>query len=322
MAMLMVGMGVWALVWRFFFFNLISMVLLWVWNKWKPKILFSVSVFREMFAFGSKLLFSGLLETIYNNIYYVVIGKYFSAVELGYYTRANSFSSLPSSNLDGIIQRVSYPVLAELQDDNIRLKSGYKKLIKNTMFITFVLMIGLAAIAKPLILTLIGSKWVPAIIILQLLCFSMILYPLHSLNLNMLKIKGRSDLFLKLEIIKKIFVVPVIFVGISIGIKSMIVGMIIFSLVAYILNSHWSGKLINYSIKEQILDILPSFFLASIMGVVVFVIGNYLIMVPVLTLLIQVIVSLIIVFGTSEILKFKPYFEIKEIILKNILNRH
>jgi teichuronic acid exporter len=313
------GFGVWALVWRAILLTLISTLLLWIWNNWRPKFSFSANAFREMFVFGSKLMASGIINKIYNNIYYIIIGKFFSADELGYYTRAKNFSTLPSSNLDSIIQRVSYPVLSELQDDKVKLKNAYKKLITNTMFVTFILMICLAATAKPLILTLIGPKWSPSIILLQLLCFAMLLYPLQSLNLNILKVEGRSDLFLKLEIIKKLFAMPVIFVGIYLGIKAMIIGMIILSFISYIINSYWSGKLINYSMKEQILDILPSFIFALIMGAIVFLIGIILSMGDIITLLIQLIVAILIVLGTSEILKFEPYFEIKEIILTKIL---
>lgn len=313
------GYGVWALVWRLILLNLISTLLLWLWNNWRPRIIFSLSSFREMFVFGSKLMASGIINKIYNNIYFVIIGKFFSASELGFYTRAKNFSTLPSSNIDSIIQRVSYPVLSELQDDKAKLKKGYKKLIANTMFVTFILMISLAATAKPLILTLIGPKWSPSIILLQLLCFAMLLYPLQSLNLNILKVEGRSDLFLKLEIIKKIFAVPVILVGIYFGIKAMIIGMIFLSVISYIINSFWSGRLINYSMKEQILDILPSFIFAIVMGTIVFFIGNILSSGPMVTLLTQLMAALVLVLGTSEILKFEPYFEIKEIILNKVL---
>ena len=157
-----------------------------------------------MFQFGFRLMLSGLLDTSFKNIYYLVIGKYFSAAELGYYTRAQLFSNLPSSNITGIIQRVSYPVLSSIQDDSEKLKQGYRKIIKSTMFISFVLMISMAAVSKSMILVLVGQKWLPSVIYLQLLCFVGMLYPLHALNLNILTVKGRSDLFLKLEILKKI----------------------------------------------------------------------------------------------------------------------
>ena len=179
-----------------------------------------------MFHFGSKLLVSGLIDTIYRNVYYLVIGKYFTAAELGYYTRADGFQSIPSSNLSNIIGRVGYPVLALLKDDADKLKAGYKKLIKSSMLISFVLMLGMAAVARPMVLTLIGEKWLPCVPYLQLLCLVGMFYPVHALNLDMLKVKGRSDLFLKLEVIKKILAIPTIVIGVFFGIKIMIVGML------------------------------------------------------------------------------------------------
>jgi len=272
-------------------------------------------IFVEHFKFGYKLLLSGLINTLYLNVYYLIIGKFFSAVELGYYTRAEQFSNLPSSNITGVINRVSYPVLSQLQDEPLKLKSGYKKLIKTTMFISFVLMIGMAAIAKPLILTLIGVKWASSIIYLQLLCFSAMLYPLHALNLNILNVKGRSDLFLKLEIIKKIVAIPIIFVVIFLGVKAMIFGFIILSFAAYFLNAHWSGKLINYSIKEQILDIIPSFLLSLFMGLIVFSLEYVVPLKPLYLLLLQFSLGAFLTIFFSKLFKLEGYMEIKEIII-------
>ena len=141
------------------------------------------------------------------------------------------------------------------------------------MFVTFILMLGMAAIAKPLIAVLIGEKWFPAVIYLQMLCFVGMFYPLHALNLNMLQVQGRSDLFLKLDIIKKILAIPVIIIGVIYGIKIMIAGMMVNTLIAYYLNSYWSGKFIGYSFLEQVKDILPSLLLAAGIGAVVFVTG-------------------------------------------------
>ncbi len=228
-----IGFGVWSLVWRSLSNNFFRILLLWFWHKWRPQIIFSLQSFRELFTFGSKLLASGLLHTIFENLYYIVIGKYFSPEQLGFYTRANSFANLPSSNISTVIQRVSYPVLSRLQDDPVQLKSGMKKLIQITMYITFVLMFLMAAVAKPLIITLIGIKWMQSIPYLQLLCFALVLYPLQSLNLNLLNVKGRSDLFLKLEVIKKIAIVPIIFIGIFYGIEALIIGIIVHSFFAY-----------------------------------------------------------------------------------------
>jgi O-antigen/teichoic acid export membrane protein len=316
-----IGFGVWSLVWRSMSNNLIRIILLWMWHNWRPQLMFSLQSFKELFGFGSKLLASGLLHTIFENIYYLVIGKYFSAQQLGYYTRALTFANLPSSNISGVIQRVSYPVLAKLQDNPEAVKSGFKKLIKDTMFITFILMLIMAAVAKPLILTLIGPKWIQSVIYLQLLCFSLMLYPLHSLNLNVLNVKGRSDLFLKLEIIKKILVVPVIIIGIIWGIIPMILGMIIHSFICYFLNSRYAGLMIDYSVIEQIKDITPGFILAGTVAIIIFIPSLFINTIPIILLTGQLLLAALLVLTISEMTKLEPYLEIKEIVLEKFLRR-
>lgn len=315
------GWGVWSLVALTLVKNAINSVLLWFWSNWKPIWYFSSKSFNELFAFGSKLLISGLIDTIYRNVNYLIIGKYFSAVELGYYTQADQFQSMPSTNLQGIIARVSYPVLSSIQHDKQRLKDAYKKIIKSTMLFTFVLMLGMAAIAKPMIITLIGEKWEPCVIYLQMLCFVGMFYPLHALNLNMLQVQGRSDLFLRLEIIKKTLAIPIIIIGVIWGIKAMILGMIIISLVAYYLNSYWSGGFIGYSFLEQIKDILPSFLLSMIMSATVFVEGLFIPLSSLPLLILQLSTGAILTFGLFEVLHFKDYIFIKEIILEKILTQ-
>ena len=189
------GYGVWSLVALTLSKNALNTLFLWLWNGWKPSLIFDIYSFKEMFGFGSKLLGAGLIDTAYRNIYLAVIGKYFSAIELGYYTRADAFNQLPSQNITSVIQRVSFPVLSSIREDIPKLKAGYKKLIKSTMLISFVLMIGMSAVAKPLVLALIGEKWLVSAEYLQLLCFVGMFYPLHALNLNILNVLGRSDLF-------------------------------------------------------------------------------------------------------------------------------
>lgn len=308
--------GVWSLVALHVGRRSLNSLFLWLWNRWKPLFVFSIQSFKELFAFGGKLLLSGLIDTIYRNIYYLIIGKYFSAQELGYYTRANEFKRMPSENLNAIIGRVSYPVLSTMQDDIPRLKNNYQKLIRSTMFITFVLMIGMAAVAEPMIITLIGEKWSPSIIYLQMLCFVGMMYPLHALNLNMLKVSGRSDLFLKLEIIKKVLAVPTIIVGIIWGIKVMIVGMMVNTLIAYYLNSYWSGRFIGYSFKQQVADIYPSLVLALSMGIGVYLLGLVLPFKPLFMLVTQMLVGATFIFLFCEITKFKDYIFVKEILVE------
>lgn len=319
--MALTGWGVWSLVGLTLVKDGIILALLWFWNQWKPILYFSQKSFKELFSFGSKLLVSGLIDAIYRNVYYVIIGKYFAAAELGYYTSAEQFQSMPSAYLHGIIGRVTYPILSIIQDDIPRLKETYKKIIRSTMLVTFVLMLGLAAVAKPMILTLIGIKWEPCVIYLQMLCFVGMLYPLHALNLNVLMVKGRSDLFLRLEIIKKALAVPVILVAIFLGIKAMIFGMILLSFIAYYFNSYWSGHLIGYSFMEQIKDILPSFTIAAVMSAVVFTEGMLIHLSPLPMLIVQLTTGVIITISLCEVFHFKDYLYIKDIVNDKFLKR-
>jgi O-antigen/teichoic acid export membrane protein len=315
------GYGVWSLVFKTLMGFFFSSVLLWIWNKWKPTLVFSKNSFKELFSFGYRLLLSGLIDTVYRNIYLLIIGKYFSAAELGFYTRADQFNNLPSSNITSVIQRVSYPILTEIQDDLPRLKTAYQKIIKSTMLISFVAMMIMAAVAKPLILSLIGEKWLPSVIYLQLLSFVGMLYPLHAINLNMLNVQGRSDLFLRLEIIKKILAIPVIIVGVLLGIKLMIVAMIFLSLIAYFLNSYYSGQLIGYSSLQQVKDIFPSFVLATFIGLVIYSLGIYLTLPNYVILITQLLAGGFLFFTLAELFKMKDYEYVKEIFVSKFLNR-
>lgn len=318
-AMAFGGFGVWSLVAQQISKQLLNSVFLWCFIRWLPKLLFSWKSFKEMFDFGWKLLVSGLINTVWTEIYQVIIGKFYQPQTLGQYTRAQQFSSIFSSNLTSIIQRVSYPVLSQLQDDKERLKSGYKRIIKITMLVSFVLMLGLAAIAKPMILVLIGDKWLPAVPFLQILCFNMMLYPLHSINLNMLQVQGRSDLFLKLEIVKKIVGVIPLCLGIFVNIYYMLIGSVFVGFFSYYLNARYSGSFLNYSIKEQVGDILPSFIIALVTALPIYAI-SYLPLTPFALLPIQLFAGCLIVFLLCEKTGLEEYKEIKSILM-SILKR-
>ena len=214
------GCGVWSLVGQQISRQLMNTVFLWIYGKWHPALEFSKRSFRELFSFGSKLMLSSLIDTIYKNIYYLVIGRFYTSATLGQYTRAEQFNSIFSTNLTAVVQRVSYPVLSSIQNEPDRLRDAYRRVIKTTMLLTFACMLGLAAVARPLIVLLIGEKWLPAVGYLQILCFAGMLYPLHAINLNILQVKGRSDLFLRLEIIKKVIGTLPIVLGIFYGICS------------------------------------------------------------------------------------------------------
>lgn len=218
------GFGVWALVCQQLVNLGINTLLLWIFSKWKPMRAYSWTSFRELFSFGSKLLASGLLDTTYNNIYPIVIGKVFSAGDLGHYTRAQQFSVFPSSNITGILQRVTYPVLCSIQNDIDRLRGVYRKFLKLSAYVVFPLMTGLAAVSFPFIRIVLGEKWMFCAVLLQIICFSMMWYPIHAINLNLLQVQGRSDLFLRLEIIKKSIGVIILFLTIPLGLKIMCLG--------------------------------------------------------------------------------------------------
>ena len=324
----LLGLGVWALVIQSLVGSFLSSVfLLWI-DKWIPSLRFSLKSFKELFGFGSKLLASALLDTMWTQCYQVVIGKCYAPATLGQYARANSFSDIFSCNLTSIVQRVSYPVLSEMQEDRHRLREGYRRIIKSTMLFSFCSMLMLAAVARPMILVFVGEKWLQAADFLQIICFSAMLYPLHSINLNMLQVLGRSDLFLKLEIIKKIIAIVPILIGIFVGIYWMLISGVFIGLISYYLNAYYSGKFLNYSIWKQISDVLPAFSIA-ICGAVVaygisilayslfFVIGwkyNFLI------LLVQIVIGYIIMFSLFEIFRIEEFMEVKN-MLKSINNK-
>ena len=311
------GCGVWSLVGQQISRQLLNSVFLWIYSRWYPKLQFSVESFKELFGFGWKLLLSGLIDTVWKDIYQVVIGKCYSASTLGQYSRAQQFGAIFSSNLTSVVQRVSYPVLSEIQDNKTVLKFAYKKVIKVTMLVTFCCMLGLASIAKPMILTLIGDQWLPAVPFLQIICLQMVLYPLHAINLNMLQVQGRSDLFLKLEIIKKIIAVIPLLLGIFINIYWMLWGSVVIGIVAYYLNAFYSGRFLDYSMQEQIKDILPSFGVAAVMALIVLSL-SYVNLSPVVLLLLQLCVGFSIVVGLCELFKLDSYLEIKNIALNYI----
>lgn len=311
------GYGVWSLVSQQVCNQLLSTIFFWVYNKWMPKLIFSWVSFKEMWAFGSKLLVSGLIDTTWKEIYQVVIGKCYSPATLGLYARAKQFADLCSTNLTSVVQRVSYPVLSSIQEDRERLKSGYQRVIRTTMLPTFVLMLGMAACAESMIKVLIGEQWLECVPMLQIICTYGMLYPLHALNLNMLQVQGRSDLFLRLEIIKKAIAVVPLLLGVFVDIYLMLAGSLVTSLFSYYLNAYYSGPFLNYSIKEQVTDILPSFGVAMAMAVPVFAI-SFIPISPYIMLPLQIVVGATITISICESTKLPEYLEIKGIVMPMI----
>ena len=317
-AMALIGFGVWSLVAQQLAAQSLRTIMLFVYNKWLPKLRFSCNSFQELFGFGWKLMLSGLLDTVWKELYQVVVGKFYSPATLGQYTRANQFSQMFSSNLTNVIQRVTFPVLSDIQDDKERMVAAYRSIIKNTMFVTSICMFFLGAVSEPLIYCLIGPKWHEAAVYLPFICLIGSTYPLHAINLNMLQIQGRSDLFLVLEIIKKIIGIGPLVVCVFYGILPMLYTSIITTVIAYFLNSYYSGKFIGYSSWMQIRDFAPSYGVATLIATSIYFLRflpiTYWIILPM-----QVVVGISVFFIISR--KMEEYKEIKSLIKRlNIRN--
>lgn len=310
------GFGVWSIVMLQLVNLSLNTILLWSFTGWHPTSKFSKDSFCELFAFGSKLLASGILDTLYRNIYLIAIGKLFTASRLGYYTRAQQFSDFPSSNLTGVLQRVTYPILCKIQDDTERLAQAYRKFLRISAFLIFPLMVGLSAVSEPFILLLLKEQWHFAAVILQIISFASMWYPIHAINLNLLQVKGRSDLFLRLEIIKKILGITILCVTVPIGLIAMCYGQIVSSLIALVINTYYTGKLINVGFIRQMKDLTPTLVLVVTMwiiihfGILPFCSNN------IIKLITGIIIGIIYYLGAAWMFKFP---ELKELL--SILKR-
>ena len=260
------GFGVWALVSQSVSMNLIRTILLWAYSSWRPRLEFSFSSLRSMFAFGSRLAIAGLLNTFFENVYNVVIGKLYASKALGFYSRGRQAQQFTTSSLTGIASRVAFPMFSRVQGDKEHLKRGMRKALTMLIMVSFPLTVGLAVTARPLVLLLLGEKWEPCVPYIQLICLAELAFPLHVINLNALTSQGHSGLFLRIEIIKKILVVLNIAITCYWGITAMICGQIVVSYLSFYINSYYTGKLLDYSFREQLVDIRPYLLAAIVMA--------------------------------------------------------
>ena len=311
--MAIAGFGVWALVAQQLMSHVLRTIQLYIYNKWLPRLRFSKESFHDLFGFGWKLLVTSLLDAVWKELYQVVVGKYYSPATLGQYTRAQHYARLFSRNLTTVMDRVTYPVLSSIQDDKQRMVSAYRRLIRNSMFITAVALFSLGAVSEPLIYCMIGPKWHEASTYLPFICISSSLYPLHAINLNMLKVQGRSDLFLGLDIIKRIISLAPLFVGAFVGIMPMLWVNIFIGIIGYFLNSYYSGRLLGYSSWMQLRDIAPSYALATAIALSVWFLRylplSYWIILPM-----QLVVGTAVFFSFCKLFKLNEYKEIVGIL--------
>lgn len=313
------GLGVWSLV----FMTLIQKVLVtiqyWLRTKWYPSFIFDKKIFKEHFFFGYKLTIVGLMDSVFSNIYQIIIGKYFSPAQVGYFTRADTMKQLPVYNISTALKKVTYPLFAALQDDDIKLKSAYKQVMQLTLYVICPILVFMAILAEPLFRFLLTEKWLPAVPYFQILCFAGILLPVQSYNLNVLQVKGRTDLYLRLEIFKKIIIVLTIFVSINFGIMGLIWGQLVISILLFFVNTFYSGRFINYSTAEQMKDIFPVLMFSLLVGIVVYFLDYFLAknhFHDILRLIISPAVGLLLYFAVSKMIKLQAYTSIINILLK------
>jgi O-antigen/teichoic acid export membrane protein len=262
-------------------------------------------------------MFGSFIHAVYNNMYYVLIGKIYKSTTLGYYTRADNFQKLFSDNIDIIVRQVTYPVLSQLQNSQDKLKETYQILIRFTSFATFIMLMGLFVVAKSFTVTLIGEKWLPSVPFLQLLCFVGLLMPLISINTNILNVKGRSDLSLKIVMIKVVLAIPALILGYYQGIFMMIIGSLVAVVIIYIIVMYYSKLIIGYTIKEQLKDLFPTMKLVFFAYIPVYFVGTISELTPLIALAIQVIIGFLMIVFCAEIFKNKEYLFIKNMIKKN-----
>lgn len=313
------GYGVWSLVALTITSISVQMVLIYILIKWRPSLEFSKTAFRSLFSYSSKLLGASLIHLLYRNIYPIIIGKRFSPVELGYFNRADTFAMYPPYMIGSVISRVAFPIFSRIQDDNARLRNAYSKYIVFASLIIFPILIGLLVLAEPLTLLILKEKWLPMVPMLQILCIDWMTDHLCTINLNVLYVKGRSDLAFKLEIIKKSLALGIFFVSLYWGIIGVCWGRVVYSCCAVYLNSFYTKQLIGISLFQQLKDIFAPLLYAVCMGAVVWLSTLY-----ISDLHYRIIIGFLIGIGVYviEIYLTNPMY-IKEItgILKNLIHK-
>lgn len=310
--------GVWSLVAMTLCNTFLLSLLLWLSSPWKPKLIFTYEKFKKHFNYGYKLTISGILDIVFTNIYQIIIGRFFSAKLVGYYTRANQLMMMPVGNVSTALNKVAFPLFAKMQDDIHRLKNAYKKIMLIVLYVVNPIIVLMVILAKPLIVFLFTEKWIEIVPIFQIVCLSGVLYPLHLYNLLILQVKGRSDLFLKLEIIKKILMIIILVITFYFGFYGLLWGQLVFSIIALFINTFFAGRILNYPFWRQIIDIVPLFILAGLMGIFIYFFDSYLLQnySNIIRLVGNTIFGFFFYIGFSYIFKFETLFEIRKIIIR------
>jgi O-antigen/teichoic acid export membrane protein len=310
------GFGVWSLVVLQISKLAVNSLLLWIFSKWHPGLSFSSASFKEMFSFGSKLLVTSIVSTLWSEMYSIIIGKMYSSSILGQYSRADKVKGMVTSNVSMVMQKVSYPVLSSIQDENQRQVNVYRKVLKTTVLISFTAVMGLWAVARPFTLTIFGEQWLPSVDYLRILCFSGLFLPMMICSANVINADGRSDITLVLELVKTVLgLIPVLF-GIFFSVEALLWSMVGVSVLIYAVHAYCVSKVIPYSVVSQLKDILPIFIVSALMAFIVNLM-NGLDMHFVLLLALQVVSGFVIIVIIYEfVYKSEEYRDIRNELIK------
>ena len=314
------GFGVWALVAQQVTNLFIDTIILWITVKWRPEFVFSFKRLKSLFSYGWKLLVSALLDTFYTNLYNLVIGKKYSANDLAFYTKGELFPKAAVGNINNAIDSVLLPTMSSEQDNKERVKQMTRRAIKTSTFCIAPLMMGLAGCSQNVISVLLTDKWLPAAPYLVIFCITYMFYPIHTSNLNAIKAMGRSDLFLKLEVAKKIVGLSVLFCTMWFGVKVMAYSLLFVSVTSQIINTWPNKKLLGYGYLDQLKDIFPGIIMAVVMGIIVSF-GVYIPVVKGVQLIIQVAVGIAVYILGSKLFRLDSFYYIENILVKKFLHK-
>lgn len=309
------GWGVWSLVWAAITRSVMGTVQLWIYSKWIPSLSFSFASIKPHFSFGYKLTISAIIDTVFRESYTLVIAKFFNPMQVGFYNRANSLKQLPVSNFSAILGRITFPLFSKVKNDNEQLKRYYKKILQSSAFLIAPTLLVMAVMAEPLFRFLLTEKWLPAVPYFQILCVQGILYPLHAYNLEILNVKGRSDLFLRLEVIKKSVLLISIIISVPYGIYALLISRIIVSIFMVFVNTFYSGKLIGYNIWLQLKDLVSPVGIALLTASFVFFLDRYLVTdsIDLIRLLTSAILSIISLVLLSKLFHSESFSDLQRI---------
>lgn len=310
--------GVWSLVWSAIAKEFAHTTQLWWYSPWIPKLLFKKDKIKQHFSFGYKMTLAGLVDTLFKDIYTIIIGKFFDPMQVGFYNRANTFRQLPVKSLGNVLNRVTFPLFSQIQDDDQRLKNVYKKVMQMSIFLVAPTLLFMAVLAEPLFRFLLTEKWLPAVPYFQILCIAGVFYPISAYNMNILSVKGRSDLYLNLSIVKKILILLVVLIGMNWGVYGLLYGQLFISITGLFFNGYFTGKLINYNVLEQIKDITLILVISLFPAVLIYFIDKVFLVNyhDVVRLLSGATLGITCYFLLTLLFKLAPYFELKSILLK------